>query len=62
MDTGDGEYRGVAAVIDQDYACSLLAREVKAELVRELSRNRHSSLPALVGVDAAAMTAEAWPR
>ncbi len=32
VDTGDGEYRGVAAVIDKDYACSLLAREIKAEL------------------------------
>ena len=25
-DVGDGEYRGIAAVIDKDYACSLLAR------------------------------------
>jgi carbamate kinase len=32
VDTGDGEYRGVAAVIDKDYACSLLAREVRADL------------------------------
>ena len=32
VDTGDGEYRGVAAVIDKDYACSLLAREIKADL------------------------------
>ena len=32
VDMGDGEYRGVAAVIDKDYACSLLAREVKADL------------------------------
>jgi len=32
VDTGDGEYRGIAAVIDKDYACSLLAREVKADL------------------------------
>jgi carbamate kinase len=32
VDTGSGEYRGVAAVIDKDYACSLLAREVKADL------------------------------
>jgi carbamate kinase len=31
-DTGDGEYRGVAAVIDKDYACSLLAREIRADL------------------------------
>jgi carbamate kinase len=29
---GDGEYRGIAAVIDKDYACSLLAREIGAEL------------------------------
>ncbi|MGA2640935.1 MAG: carbamate kinase [Spirochaetia bacterium] len=33
VDTGDGEYRGIAAVIDKDYACSLLAREVKADLL-----------------------------
>jgi carbamate kinase len=32
VDMGNGEYRGVAAVIDKDYACSLLAREVKADL------------------------------
>ncbi len=32
VDVGGGEYRGVAAVIDKDYACSLLAREVKADL------------------------------
>jgi carbamate kinase len=32
VDSGGGEYRGVAAVIDKDYACSLLAREVKADL------------------------------
>jgi carbamate kinase len=32
VDRGAGEYRGVAAVIDKDYACSLLAREIKAEL------------------------------
>lgn len=32
VDIGDGEYRGVAAVVDKDYACSLLARELKADL------------------------------
>jgi len=32
VDVGEGEYRGVAAVIDKDYACSLLAREIKADL------------------------------
>ncbi|HUI70854.1 MAG TPA: carbamate kinase [Spirochaetia bacterium] len=32
VDVGSGEYRGVAAVIDKDYACSLLAREIKADL------------------------------
>jgi carbamate kinase len=32
VDVGDGEYRGVAAVIDKDFACSLLARELKADL------------------------------
>lgn len=32
MDVGDGEYRGVPAVIDKDYAASLLARKLKADL------------------------------
>ncbi len=32
VDAGDGEYRGIAAVIDKDYACSLLAREIGADL------------------------------
>ncbi len=32
VDEGDGEYRGVAAVIDKDYASSLLARMLKADL------------------------------
>jgi carbamate kinase len=32
IDAGGGEYRGIAAVIDKDHACSLLAREVKADL------------------------------
>ncbi len=32
VDVGDGEYRGTAAVIDKDYASSLLAREIKADL------------------------------
>ncbi len=32
VDTGEGEYRGVAAVIDKDHACGLLAREIGAEL------------------------------
>jgi carbamate kinase len=32
IDPGEGEYRGVAAVIDKDYACSLLAREINADL------------------------------
>lgn len=32
VDIGDGEYRGIAAVIDKDYASSLLAREIKANL------------------------------
>ncbi len=31
-DFGGGEYRGVAAVIDKDFASSLLARELKADL------------------------------
>ncbi len=32
IDVGEGEYRGVAAVIDKDFACSLLAQRVKADL------------------------------
>ena len=32
IDSGDGAYKGVAAVIDKDYACSLLARALKADL------------------------------
>lgn len=32
-DVGDGEYRGVAAVIDKDLATSLLARSLEAELL-----------------------------
>ena len=32
VDVGGGEYRGIAAVIDKDYASSLLAREIKADL------------------------------
>jgi len=32
IDTGDGTYKGIAAVIDKDYASSLLAREINADL------------------------------
>jgi carbamate kinase len=32
IDSGDGAFKGVAAVIDKDYACSLLARVIKADL------------------------------
>jgi len=32
IDKGNGDYIGVAAVIDKDYASSLLAQSVKAEL------------------------------
>lgn len=32
IDPGDGNYCGVAAVIDKDYACSLLAQKVNADL------------------------------
>jgi carbamate kinase len=32
VDVGEGEYRGIAAVIDKDFAASLLARELKADL------------------------------
>ncbi len=32
IDPGDGNYEGVAAVIDKDFASSLLARQIKADL------------------------------
>jgi carbamate kinase len=32
IDAGDGQYKGVAAVIDKDYASSLLAQQIKANL------------------------------
>ena len=32
VDSGNGEYQGTAAVIDKDYASSLLAREIGADL------------------------------
>lgn len=32
IDPGDGNYRGIAAVIDKDYASSLLAQKIGAEL------------------------------
>jgi carbamate kinase len=32
IDPGDGEYKGVAAVIDKDFASSLLARAINADL------------------------------
>ena len=32
VDVGEGEYRGTAAVIDKDFASSLLAREIHADL------------------------------
>lgn len=32
IDPGDGNYEGIAAVVDKDFASSLLAREVKADL------------------------------
>ena len=32
IDVGNGEYRGTAAVIDKDFASSLLAREINADL------------------------------
>jgi carbamate kinase len=32
VDAGEGEYRGTAAVIDKDFASSLLASEIKADL------------------------------
>ena len=32
VDAGEGEYKGIAAVIDKDFASSLLASEIKADL------------------------------
>ena len=32
IDPGDGNYEGIAAVIDKDFASSLLARQIKADL------------------------------
>jgi carbamate kinase len=32
VDDGKGEYRGTAAVIDKDFACSLLAQQINADL------------------------------
>ena len=32
VDPGDGNYAGIAAVIDKDYATSLLAQKLEAEL------------------------------
>ena len=32
IDPGDGNYHGIAAVIDKDYACSLLAQNIGADL------------------------------
>jgi carbamate kinase len=32
IDPGDGNYRGTAAVIDKDFASSLLAQKIKADL------------------------------
>jgi len=32
VDVGGGEYRGIAAVIDKDFASSLLAQNIKADL------------------------------
>jgi hypothetical protein len=37
-------------------------REIKADLAQALAGSRYASLPDLVGVDAATMTAESWPR
>ena len=39
-----------------------LVGEIKSELVKALAPGRHAGLPELVGVDAATMTAESWPR
>jgi carbamate kinase len=32
IDAGEGQYKGIAAVIDKDYASSLLARLIQADL------------------------------
>ena len=33
IDPGDGQYQGIAAVIDKDYASSLLAQDIQADLL-----------------------------
>ena len=38
-----------------------LIHVIKDDLSRALDRGRHASIDELVGVDAAAMTAEDWP-
>lgn len=44
VDTGNGEFRGVAAVIDKDLAASLLATEIGAELLLIATSVDHVSL------------------
>ena len=39
-----------------------LVAEIKRELVQALGSSRNAGLPDLVGMDAAGMTAEPWPR
>jgi dihydroorotate dehydrogenase len=39
-----------------------LVAEIKRELLKALRRGQHENLTELVGVDAAAMTAQEWPR
>jgi dihydroorotate dehydrogenase len=38
-----------------------LVQEIKSELIDALARGQHAGLAELVGMDAAAMTAEPWP-
>ena len=38
-----------------------LLSEIKADLVAALKRGHRDSLNAMIGVDAAEMTAESWP-
>jgi dihydroorotate dehydrogenase len=69
IDSGTGALRKIraGASLVQLYTglifrgLSLLA-EIKLELANTLARGRHSSIAGLVGADAAAMTAELWPR
>ena len=57
IDTGNGDYAGVAAVIDKDFASSLLARNIGADLflistaVEKVALNLRKTRPGVAGPD-----------